>query len=59
MKPLDTIDHVEAVQKVRQDTGIGLVDAKKFVDQMSGRLSHARPPPVRVGASRCAKNACS
>lgn len=28
---------VEAVKKVRQDTGIGLVDAKKFIDQMSGR----------------------
>ncbi|GHD12313.1 hypothetical protein [Zhihengliuella salsuginis] len=28
---------VQAVRKVRQDTGIGLADAKKFIDQMAGR----------------------
>lgn len=28
---------VQAVRKVREDTGIGLADAKKFIDQLAGR----------------------
>ena len=37
---------IEAIKRIREETGLGLRDAKNLADNLSGQRGESQPPPM-------------